>query len=89
MFVIDEAGELRRLKRSPRNRDALELRGWRFLTEASSRWAADDIEAIVNAIPTLFAIRESVLSNYTSSWLKRRAIEHCGGLPIKLTAEPD
>ena len=87
MFAITETGHLRRIGRSPPNRDSLEMRGWRFLSE-NRQWDIDDRDAVIGAIDELHALKE-LLETASTAWLKRRAIEHCSRRPITLTADPD
>ncbi len=87
MFVVDGGGDLHRRRRTPWNREVLEMCGWRFLPE-NRRWDADEREWVINAIHGLAAV--SGLPDLESdAWLKRRAAEHCRFGRVTLTADPD
>lgn len=87
MFAINEVGRLRRIRRKPRNWDTLKMRGWVFISEAR-RWGVDERDAVINAIPTLYALGR-MLDGFSDTWLKERATEYCSGKPIKLIGDPD
>jgi hypothetical protein len=69
MFVIDEGGSLRRVRRLPSDWDKKAMSGWRFLAE-NRVWDADEREAVILAIEQLAGIRDLV-ENESDAWLKR------------------
>jgi hypothetical protein len=87
MFVIDEGGSLRRVRRLPSDWDKKAMSGWRFLAE-NRVWDADEREAVILAIEQLAGIRDLV-ENESDAWLKRRANEYCQSGSVTLTADPD
>ena len=87
MFVVDEGGALRRIKRRPANWDALSCRGWLFLPE-NREWDASGRDAVIASIDELYALAD-LLDTFSDAWLKRRAAEYCRSKRITLTADPD
>jgi hypothetical protein len=87
VFIVHDFGNLRRMRRSPSNRDTLEMRGWRFLPE-NRKWKMDERDAVIAAITDLYAV-SGMLGTASDKWIKRRALEFCQHRAITLTADPD
>jgi hypothetical protein len=89
MFVIDEAGSLRHLRRRPRNWERLEAQNdCRFISE-NKRWDGDDCESVANAIELYDISPSESVDAANERWLKRRAREYCLDGKLTLTADPD
>jgi hypothetical protein len=89
MFVIDGGGDLRRIRRRPRNWERREAEDdCRFLPE-NRRWDVDDRERIAQAIELYDVMPSDSIDAANERWLKRRAREYCLDGKLTLTADPD
>ena len=87
MFMVSEVGELRRIKRRPKNWETLVMRGVVLVPE-NRPWTVDERDAVANAIDELTTIYPSV-HLAEDGWLKRRTLEYCAKRAITLTYDPD
>ena len=89
MFVIDGGGDLRRIRRRPRNWERREAgEACRFISE-TRRWDGDDCETIAKAIGLYDIAPSDSMDSSNERWLKRRAREYCEHGRLTLTADPD
>jgi len=73
MFIIDGGGNLRRVRRRPRNWELLEAEGdYRFIPE-NLRWDVDDRERVAQAIELYDIAPSDSIDSANERWLKRRA----------------
>lgn len=89
MFMIDGGGDLRRIRRRPRNWERREAEDdCRFISE-TQRWDVDDRECIARAIGLYDIAPSDSIDSFNERWLKRRAREYCARGRLILTADPD
>jgi hypothetical protein len=89
MFMIDGGGDLRRIRRRPRDWERREAEDdCRFISE-NRRWDSDDCECIAKAIELYDVAPSDSIDSANERWLKRRAREYCLRGTLTLTADPD
>jgi hypothetical protein len=89
MFIIDTAGNIRRVHRRPRDWEHREAEeDCRFIPE-NRRWDGDDCEHVAKAIGLYDITPSDSIDSANERWLKRRAREYCLHGTMTLTADPD
>jgi hypothetical protein len=89
VFAIDAGGDLRHIRRRPRNWERREAEDdCRFIVE-NRRWDGDYCETIAKAIGLYDIAPTESADSANERWLKRRAREYCSRGWVTLTADPD